>query len=60
MNNNGNRKPNRSKAMDLYATRLPKQEGRFLKRIARKEKRTISNLLRTAWKEYILVHYAEA
>ena len=53
MNNRGNKKPNKSKAMDLFATRLPKEEGRELKRISRSEKKTISSLLRTAVQKFI-------
>lgn len=43
----------KSKAMDLFATRLPKEEGRELKRISRSEKKTISSLLRMAVQKFI-------
>lgn len=52
-------KSNKSKAMDLFATRLPKSYGRLIKRLARKEKKTVADLLRTAWTEYVLVHNLE-
>jgi hypothetical protein len=43
-------------AMDPYSVRIPKGEGKILKRTARANKCTCAAMLRTAWSEYIVNH----
>jgi hypothetical protein len=47
------------KAMEQFAFRLPPEEGRRLRRRARREKVTPSAVIRAAWREYDAKHAAE-
>lgn len=43
-------------AMEPFSARIPKGEGKILKRTARANKCTCAALLRTSWSEYIVNH----
>lgn len=43
-------------AMEPFSVRIPKGEGKILKRKARANKCTCAAMLRTAWSEYIVNH----
>lgn len=59
MKNSRNKYSKRSKAMQLFAFRLPPEEGRRLRRRARSEKVTPSAVIRAAWREYDAKHTPE-
>lgn len=43
-------------AMEPFSARIPKGEGKILKRTARANKCACAAMLRTAWSEYIVNH----